>query len=238
MNTPRAAMYSGTFDPPTRAHVGIMSHVSRHGGVDKLLVVVNNRASPKVFRCSAGQRRDMILAALPADVARRTSVIIEPDGGKNPMFEALVAAHDYDWVGVVGEDSYTALPEQVKAARRWLLVTRDHSVTGALPANVARIAIDDASQGISSSRARELLAKGDDVSALLAPAVIAYIQRHALYTVPAMVALEGRERQFHALWTLLAGASAALPPPPFVPTQSPEEMPNYIRRYLDGTLTR
>lgn len=232
----RAATYSGTFDPPTLAHVGIMSHVVRNGGVDKLMVVVNNRTNPKVFRCSAEQRRAMILAALPADIASRVDVVIEPEGGKNALIDRVIAEGRYDWVGVIGEDSYTKLAPEVLAERKWLLVTRDNSVTGVLPPNVTRIAIADASRGISSSRVRELLEKGEDASALVAPAVAAYIKTHALYSVPAMAALATRERTFHYLWTMLAGAAAALPPPPFIPTQSPEEMPNYIKRYLDGSI--
>ena len=230
----RAAMYSGTFDPPTLAHVGIMSHVVRNSDIAKLLVVVNTRSSPKVYRCTAEQRRAMILAALPSDIADRIEVVVEPDRGKNAVFEERVAEGRFSWFGVIGEDSFALLPPNARDGRSWLVVTRDHSLDGKLPANARRIAIPDAGRNISSTRARALLESGHDTSELLPTGVITYIKAHALYVMPAMAALASRQTLFNGLWTMLAGAQAAMPPPQFVPTQAPEEMPNYIKRYIAG----
>ena len=230
-------MYTGTFDPPTEAHHAIMRSAVCDHGVNRLIVAVNNAKSPKVFKCSAAQRRELLLAGMHPEIAGRVEVVIEPPRGKNALFAQLEKDARYDWSCVIGEDSFMALPPEARAHRRWLVFERAGVMTTVTDTpNVKRVRLAEALNGVSATRAREALEKGKSVTGLVRAGAAALIAARGYYAMPVAAALAQRMERFDALWTAMTGAQVALEKPAFVPTQSPEETPNYLARYLAGMI--
>lgn len=229
-------MYTGTFDPPTEAHHAIMRSAIRDHGVKRLVVAVNNVASEKVFKCTAEQRRELLVAGMDPDIADRVEVVIEPPKGKNALFEQLHKDSRYAWVGIIGADSFTHLPPEAHEGRRWLIYARNGQDTGVDSPSLIHVQLDAALDGVSASRARELFAKGESVRGIVRPGAAALIAARGYYAMPVAAALADRMQRFDKLWTAMAGAQTALEKPAFVPTQSPEEAPNYLARYIAGLI--
>lgn len=231
---PEAGFYTGTFDPPTRAHLAIVENLVREQKLAKVIVVVNDAGSRKAYNCSVAERCAMFRASLPKDIAPFVEIRGEPEIGKNALFAQLAQQGRYSWHGVIGDDSYATLPADVKASRKWLVIDRN----GVPPTDpgVRRITVGAASEGISSSKVRALLAQGLDAAGMLPEGAARLIRAHAFYAMPTGALLAVRERTFNALCALLAGVKAALSSdkPPFVPTQSVAAMRSYIVRYRQG----
>ena len=130
----RLGFFTGSFDPPTKAHLSILRELIDNHGFDKVVVVVNQR-NAKTFKASAKERVDMVLAGLGPSHAKRAIVLAEPTDGKNELLHALRKDSKLPVHRVIGQDSWEVVPDEIQAREdiKWVVIPRADQATEALP---------------------------------------------------------------------------------------------------------
>lgn len=191
----RIGLYGGSFDPPHLAHLALARLARDHLGLDELRLVPAGRPWQKQHRSvtAGAHRAAMVALAIDGEPRLRLEVDeLEHDGPSYTVetLQRLQAATPGDWFLVLGQDQYEKLPTW----HRWAeLVPRvTFAVAGrhgrmpepppelaALPHRSVVLPLPD--MPLSSSDLRERLARGEDATALVPPAVARYIERNHLY---------------------------------------------------------
>jgi nicotinamide-nucleotide adenylyltransferase len=209
---PRGAalvVLSGSFNPPTRAHVGVAEAALAAGRFDRVLFAIAVRTIDKEHATGASlEERFAMLAALVAAEPRFAAVACNR-GLYADQAQAIQAAFaPADLAFVVGYDKivqildpryYVARDAALRplfARARFLVAPRAGAGEAELRALFARPenrpyadrvtylpldALPEAERGLSSTRVRELLARGEDVAAVVPPAVLPVLRRIAAY---------------------------------------------------------
>lgn len=195
----RLALMSGSFNPPTRAHLGLAEAALSAGEFDRLLFALAVRTINKERIVGALlEERCVMLAALVAAEPRFALV----GANRGLYLDQARAAHaafaPHDLAFIVGfdkivqivdpqyyDDRDAALDELFRLAR-FLVAPRDGATSDELDALFARpenrpyagrarflplSRLDADAQQLSSTRVRELLARGEDVSWAIPKAV-------------------------------------------------------------------
>ena len=235
------AIYSGSFDPPTRTHIALIRDALKRLQPGDQFVVIVNRGGPKNFRSSVSERVSLLKAGLGAlanriDFQALTPVEKDAFDGKYPPNE--------HFIHFIGEDSAAALPKEVVANpnHSWVVYRRPGETSlapNSLPNSEFRTLRGAA--GVSSTQARADLEAGRS-SPMLDAAVNREIRAKGQYPAdPA--AINELQRQlsdqgFQDFLTNLRELVPAgtpldgIPVPPFDPQQSRAGRTEWFVRWL------
>ena len=194
MNDPaRIGVFGGTFDPIHRTHLNIARAAMRHAKLDRVLFVVAGMPPHKhgeVF-ATPEQRLRMVEAALADEPGMEACDIELKRHGPSYTADTLDALRaeypDAELHLILGLDSLADLPDwyapdRILRQAKILGVSRPGIPTELPPLLVGHCdLIPFAENDLSSTEVRDRLACGEDVSHLLPPAVLRYIQAEGLY---------------------------------------------------------
>lgn len=207
------AVLAGSFNPPTRAHVGVAEAALAAGRFDRVLFTIAVRTIDKEHAAGASlAERFAMLAALVAAEPRFVAVACNR-GLYVDQAEAIQAAFaPADLAFVVGYDKIVQILDpkyyvdrdaalrRLFAAARFLIAPRAGAGEQKLqqlfaqPENqpyadrISYLPLDTlaaAERALSSTHVRELLARGEDVSAAAPPAVLPVLRQISAYRVGA-----------------------------------------------------
>ena len=195
MSAARYGLFGGSFDPPHRAHVALARLARDHLQLDALFVVPAGDPWQKAHRTLQPAEHRLAMTALAFGGEARIAVDPIELQRQGPSYtldtvRALQARQPGEWFLVIGQDQYA----RIDTWHGWAeLLPR---VTLAVAARAGRLPEPPAAlQGIahrsivlplpalplSSSDVRMRLARREDVSTLVPPAVAGYIAQHHLY---------------------------------------------------------
>lgn len=201
----RVAVLSSAFNPPTRAHLGLLEIATEVPGVEGMGALLTTRNVAKdVFGASLTDRIGMLLAvrqAQPAFAVLATNMARFVDQAE--ALQNTFAGTDFDFV--VGYDTlvrlferkyYTAMEAELErffAHNRLIAANRGEASMAAVEAFLERpevaphrdeitvLELDEERALLSSTAAREAAALGADHGGTVPDAVADYIDRHRLY---------------------------------------------------------
>ncbi len=178
----RVAVFGGSFNPPHVSHVLAAAYVLATQEIDRLLVVPANdhpfgkRLAPFAHRFAMCERAFADLSRVEVSPIERS---LGGEGRTLHMLQALRASHpEWSLRLVVGGDilneshKWFAWEEVVALAPLIVLGRQGHAAPGA-PAPLL--------PELSSTELRAMLARGEDVGALVPRGVRAYIEAEELY---------------------------------------------------------
>ncbi len=178
-------LYGGAFDPPHLGHVAVADAARARFGVERLVVLVNERPGHRPVYASAEDRLALARAAFPRDDVRldhypRTVELLRAERFEDPVF-------------VIGADQFRAFlswsePWEVLERTRIAVATRpgfpQHELDAVLeqlgrPERVLFFEIEPNPAASTDARAR--IAAGERLEELVPAAVGQLIEERALY---------------------------------------------------------
>jgi nicotinate-nucleotide adenylyltransferase len=178
-------LYGGAFDPPHLGHVAVADAARERFGVERLVVLVNERPGHRTVHASAEDRLGLAAAAFPGDEVRldpypRTVELLRAERFDDPVF-------------VIGADQFRAFlawtePEEVLERTRIAVATRPgfppadlEAVRAQLdrPERVLFFEIEPNPAASTDVRAR--VAAGEALDGLVPAAVARLIEQRGLY---------------------------------------------------------
>jgi nicotinate-nucleotide adenylyltransferase len=178
-------LYGGAFDPPHLGHLALADAARERFGVDRLVILVNERPAHRAVHASAEDRLALARAAFPLDDVRldphpRTVELLRAEGFDDPVF-------------VVGADQFRGFldwsePAEVLARARLAVATRPGFPRDELDAVLARLeqpervlffAIEPNLAASTDLRARA--AAGEPLDGLVPAAVAQIVEDRGLY---------------------------------------------------------
>jgi len=182
-NSISMGVYSGSFDPPTRAHFALIRDSINRFHLEKIYVLVN-QDGVKSYKTSVEERIEMLRQELQ-DLGARVEVvpILQKDKGEFLRKHAPIGAELYQFIG---EDSFRLLPDHLRRPvedQHWVVYERGQESKAAFRDGAQWIDLPEIS-GVSSSQVRLEIKEGRASPDLL-PSVAGYIRLHGLYgTLP------------------------------------------------------
>lgn len=174
-------VYTGSFDPPTKAHEAIIRAGAKEPGVDKLYVLVNVSGS-KNFNTSSYERIEMLKTAL-SDLAGKIDFRPVLQEAKQDLISQI--SQGQKTITMIGEDSYLALPNGAldDLSRQWLVFRRigASAPVNSVKENVQFREVPGIEGEVSSSLAREIIGT-TEVAKYLNPDVVSLIRKKHLYS--------------------------------------------------------
>jgi len=178
-------LYGGAFDPPHLGHVAVADAARARFGVERLVVLVNERPGHRAVHASAEDRLALATAAFPRDDVRldpypRTVELLRAERFDDPVF-------------AIGADQFRAFltwnePNEVLEQARIAVATRPgfprselEAVLGRLdrPERVLFFEIEPNPAASTDVRAR--VAAGEPLDGLVPAAVARLIEERGLY---------------------------------------------------------
>ena len=195
----RLGIYGGTFSPPHNGHVNSAKDFVREMKLDKLLIIPDNLPPHKEFAGGAttDDRLEMSrLAFLGLDKCEISELEIRR-GGRSYTYQTLeeLASTECDLYFLCGTDMFTTLehwyrPDIICSLATIVLAKRDSdndeeieraNKTLKTKFGANTIVLTHTPKVLSSSLVREKIANGEDVSSLVPPSVLDYINQNGLY---------------------------------------------------------
>ncbi|MFL5943780.1 MAG: nicotinate-nicotinamide nucleotide adenylyltransferase [Gaiellaceae bacterium] len=178
-------LYGGAFDPPHLGHVAVADAARERFGVDRLVVLVNERPAHRAVHSAAEDRLALARAAFPQDDVR-----LDP----HPRTVELLRAERFeDPVFVVGADQFRSVlawsePAEVLERTRLAVATRPGFSREDLEAVLAQLEqaervlfFEIEPNAAASTDVRACLAAGDPPAGLVPAAVAQIIEDRGLY---------------------------------------------------------
>ena len=178
-------LYGGAFDPPHLGHVAVADAARERFGVERLVVLVNERPGHRAVHASVEDRLALAAAAFPHDDVRldpypRTVELLRAERFDDPVF-------------VIGGDQFRAFlawsePAEVLELTRLAVATRPgfprselEAVLGQLvrPERVLFFEIEP--NPAASTDVRALIVAGEPLDGLAPPAVARLVAERGLY---------------------------------------------------------
>ncbi len=175
----KKGIYSGTFDPPTKAHNAIIRSAIKNLGLEKLYIFVNKNGQ-KEYKCSSAERV-MMLKLMLADLQDKVVIIAQSSDHKFLDYLMIKNIVNERIINITGEDSYKRrllmLPENRTDFDYTVIIPRkigykDDKIE--LEDNAYYLPIDDTFNFISTSstEVRQKLAKKSYENIELTPCVL------------------------------------------------------------------
>jgi nicotinate-nucleotide adenylyltransferase len=178
-------LYGGAFDPPHLGHVAVADAARERFGVERLVVLVNERPGHRAVDASVEDRLALAATAFPHDDVR-----LDP----YPRTVELLRAERFDEpVFVIGADQFRAFlawsePAEVLELTRLAVATRPgfprselEAVLGQLDRPERVLFFEIEPLPVSSRRIREKVGRGESIDGLVPLAVAAEIAGRGLY---------------------------------------------------------
>lgn len=230
---PYHAFYSGSFDPPTQGHLGIIRRIAG-SGVGKLYVFVN-RDGDKDFKASTSQRIAMLKAALK-DLGDKVEFLAVDGDSRENLIEHLGRSKGHPfYYQFAGEDSFDKAPRSVfgHPHRKWVMMPREGDAGIEKKARELGVEVLPLQTigGASSTKLRADIAAGRLDSPLMNPFVRPLIEQLDAYRPLSPEQAAQRESRFLESYKAEMRRLALrfpelhpeeLPPPPFLAEQSAE----------------
>lgn len=194
---PRIGIFGGTFDPPHVGHVAVAADVLRHLVLDRLLWIPAGDPPHKPDQplTPAPLRLEMTRAAAAGEPRFEVSEMEVRRGGPSYTVDTVRAlaaeAAGAHLFLVMGADQVRTLatgwrePTTILELTVLALMDREGDdamqVSPELPGMERAVHVPVRRVDVSSTRVRERVAAGEDVSALVPPGVLAVIEREGLY---------------------------------------------------------
>ncbi len=186
----KIGLYSGTFDPPTKAHDTIIRSALENLNLERLYIFVNKNGV-KNYKYSSEERVEMLKRMLK-DIEDRVVIIAQSSDCKRADYQMIKNILIKDKViHIVGEDSYERrlliLPENRIQFDAIVILPRIISGQNEkrlenLESNAFYLPINRKELlGISSTKVRSQLANRDYHGIALSTEVLSYIIEHHLY---------------------------------------------------------
>ena len=194
---PRIGMFGGSFDPPHQTHVALARAAMAQGALQSLHVCPTGHPWHKARQPSAAVHRVAMARLAFADVP---GVVVDarethrdgPTYTLDTLRELQREHEDARLVLLMGTDQASALPtwhgwQQVLELATVLVATRaglphfDPQTLPGLPAGARFETLHLPPADTSATDIRARAARGEDISALVPPAVARYIDQHRLY---------------------------------------------------------
>ena len=181
----KIGVYTGSFDPPTRAHEAIVRRGMSQYSIDEMVVFVNATSDVKNFNAGVDDRMQMVKSMFP-DLGAK--VVVKPifQETKNLQIEELARYRD-EIYQFVGEDSFEKIPPATfsDSKRMWVVIPREGYQTHPIPKkkNIFILSEDETVKSFSSTQFRQSVKIGSERSEMLRPEVLQYIQAHHFYGV-------------------------------------------------------
>jgi nicotinate-nucleotide adenylyltransferase len=171
-------LYGGAFDPPHLGHVAVADAARERFGVERLVVLVNERPGHRAVHAAAEDRLALARAAFPEDDVR-----LDP----YPRTIELLRAEDFaDPIFVVGGDQFAhfsewTAPDEILERARLAVATRP-GYGHEKPHHTRRVIFFEIEPNPSSSTAaRARVSAGEPLDGLVPPAVAQLIEERGLY---------------------------------------------------------
>jgi nicotinate (nicotinamide) nucleotide adenylyltransferase len=190
----RIGVYSGTFDPPHKGHLGVIEAVEKSLGLDIVYVVPNPITDHKPNATSYALRKRMA----QLQFAEKGIIVADPElenAAKNGQdtYEVLRKRFgpESEYFRIMGEDSfahYLVDSSRTKEGLTLVVVSRELVQPGlpkieVIPDKIGKsfvISIPEEKSGYSSTLARELISKGTQPD-FIKQSVFDFIQENYLY---------------------------------------------------------
>jgi nicotinate-nucleotide adenylyltransferase len=189
----RLGIFGGTFDPPHVGHLVTAVNVRYELGLDRVLLVVNDRPWQKLGTrdiSSAEDRFAMVEAAVGGVEGLEASRIELDRGGMSYTADTLaqLLSDDptLDIYVILGSDAAVGLPgweraDEVRSLSTIVVVERPGSGEGQPPRGWSWVRVEVPRLEVSSTDLRARVVDGRPLDYLLSPAVIETIERRGLY---------------------------------------------------------
>lgn len=196
----RVGCLFGTFDPPHYGHTAVAAHMLAHAGLDAVWLVVSPQNPFK-------QDRPLTPDAVRLELVRRAVQGLEGLQASDvelslpkPSYTADALAHmrqrwpEHDFALLIGSDNLAGFdrwkaPEDILAHHDLLVYPRpgvELHFEEAVYAGHPRVHVVDAPfLTISSTRVRDMVSRGQDVSGMVPPGVLDMVRARGLYRTPA-----------------------------------------------------
>lgn len=198
---PRIGVFGGGFDPPHNAHVALAQAALAQLNLQELRIFPTGRAWHKARTLTSGSDRlamcQAAFGALPRTVVDPREVLRDgPTYTLDTLRELQAERPEAQLVLIMGADQAGALPSwhgwQVILSAAIISVAHRAIQTGAtarfdpkslpgLPPGARFESLELPAMDTSATDIRQRIARGEDVSALVPPAVARYIDQHHLY---------------------------------------------------------
>jgi nicotinate-nucleotide adenylyltransferase len=178
-------LLGGTFNPPHNGHVALAQAAKERFGFDEFVVLVAVRPGHKRVELDPETRIELVRAAFPDDVVKRDE--------DERTVDTLRHRHWDDPVFVIGADEFCDFltwkdPEGVLERARLAVATRPGYPRDRLDSVLAQLSrpervlfFEIEPLPISSRDVRERVARGEEVSGFVPPAVARLISERGLY---------------------------------------------------------
>ena len=198
---PRLGIFGGAFDPPHNAHVALARAALAQLDLQELRIFPTGRAWHKARTLTSGEARlamcRLAFGDLPGAVVDAREVLRDgPTFTLDTLRELQAERPDAQCVLIMGTDQARALPTwhgwQVILSAAIISVAHRVMTSGAdtrfdpeslpgLPPGARFESLELPAMDTSATDIRQRIARGEDVSALVPPAVARYIDQHLLY---------------------------------------------------------
>ncbi len=197
----RVGVFGGAFDPPHNAHVALAQAALAQLDLAELLIFPTGRAWHKARELTSADDRlamsRLAFAGIEGAVVDAREVLRDgPTYTLDTLRELQAEMPDAQLVLVMGADQARALPSwngwrvilslaiisvAHRAVRTGATARFDPQSLPGLPAGARFETLELPAMDISATDIRQRVARGEDVSALVPPAVARYIYQHFLY---------------------------------------------------------
>ena len=201
----KVLLFGGTFDPVHNGHVVVAEYAAEHISADRVIFIPAKRSPLKSFFPSASgdDRVEMIRLAIAGKSNFEVSdcELTRPDPGytlETVLYLRHALGRDVELFWLIGADvvedlaRWYRIDELIDSCTLCIMLRGGFGRPGldklqrrfgtARVQRLKNAMITTPLVDVSSSEVRDRLARGEDVSGLLAPAVVDYIAKNGLYT--------------------------------------------------------
>lgn len=195
----REGILGGTFDPVHLGHLRVARAALQELGLDRVVFLPDGDPPHKLPNCTPQDRLEMVRLACQGEPRFVVSDMELRRQGRTYTVDTLMALRDSDpeaqLTYLIGSDTLYQLPtwrtiHKVTALARMAIVLRPGDERGEVRAKMDEFAdtygldsvlLKTRGLPLSSSQVRQAVATGQDISALVPPAVARYIRDKGLY---------------------------------------------------------